>query len=123
MPNTTTSRRAVLAGLAAAPVAAVPAVALPGADAEVLRLYREFAEAHEAQEAAYTTDEDTERFLLWEDHYLARENETLHALLNEPARTIEGIKAKARAILDAHFDEGVDDEWEVLMHDILAVRS
>jgi hypothetical protein len=34
MANTTTSRRAVLAGLAATPVAAVPAVALAGAHAD-----------------------------------------------------------------------------------------
>jgi hypothetical protein len=122
--TTTTSRRSLLAGAAALPLASLPAIAAVHPDAEVLRLYRVFAEADAAQEAHYVSDAvDEARFNIWETHYLARQDDALHALLNEPAHTLDGIKAKARAILEAHFEEGVDEEWEVLMHDILEVQS
>lgn len=97
------TRRAAVTGLAAAPLAAMPAVAVAGdhPDAELLTLGRQWQLAWEAMDALNRlpldefTDDDVDRAC-------GRMHVLEDAIFAVPAKTAEGIVAKAQIV--AHYD-------------------
>ena len=109
---TNTTRRAVMAGLAAAPVAGLPAIAsgAAGDDATLLELGRQLEAAMAHLNFAYSLipdfDDDVavaaERFA-HEAH--TRTGEIVDAIIETKATTLDGLNVKARALSWCHGGE------------------
>lgn len=125
-----TTRRAVLAGAAALPLASLPAVADVHPDAELLALV---AELDEAQRAVMAVEErntveweqsKVETDDAWEalEDACAERREIVHDILSIPAATIEGLCVKVTAVeFDSNFNDGgaiEPDEWSSIADDI-----
>lgn len=98
----TTSRRTILAGMAAAaaaaPVTAMPAVAAPGDDTELLSLGAALGDAWAAERSSVELTDDA----------FHRTADVVQRILALPAHSIEGLRVKARAVAWCHNDEPVD---------------
>ena len=108
--STTTTRRTMLAALAATPVAAVPAMAADtSADAELIELGRQFERVNEAYNNALNRSHDAERVHgPWTEGTKAADQECFalcqdllelgRAILAKRAHTLAGVMVKARMV-------------------------
>jgi hypothetical protein len=111
----TPSRRAMLAGLAAAPVAGLPAfAAASGDDAALLELGMQLEAAWEQEDIAYSLVFDDD-FAIVTERLAAeasdRTGEIVGRIIEVKARTFDGLKVKARALAWCHSGqfEGIAD--------------
>jgi hypothetical protein len=104
--KTETTRRAVMAGLAAAPVAGLPAIA--GGDAQLLGLGKQLEAAWAHQNCAYSLIPDSDDNAVVEvaeqvaNEAAARAGEIVDTIIETKATTFEGLKIKARALSWCH---------------------
>ncbi len=103
----TPSRRAMLAGLAAAPVAGLPVIA--GGDAKLLELGKQIEAAWAHQNCAYSLIPDSDDNAVVEvAEQVAHEaadciGEIVDAIIETKATTFDGLKIKARALSWCHW--------------------
>jgi hypothetical protein len=105
--KTETTRRAVMAGLAAAPVAGLPAIAGgvdAGDDAALLELGKrlEVAWAHESIAYSLIVDNQDDVGEELANEAKDRTSEIVDAIIEVKATTFEGLKIKARALSWCH---------------------
>ena len=107
--NTTTTRRTILAGLAAAPVAGLPAIAgAVAGDATLLELGKQLDAAWAHQNCAYSLIPDSDDNAVVEvaeqvaNEAADRTSEIVDAIIDEKATTFDGLKVKARALSWCH---------------------
>jgi hypothetical protein len=100
MATTTTSRRAVLAGLAAAPAAAVPALAAAHPDAELFAAFERFQAAAVAADVA-NADAALDQSRMSEDELEAafvRHSRAFEEVLTYQPTTLAGCAAMLRCL-------------------------
>ena len=104
--TTNTTRRTIMAGLAAAPVAGLPAIA--GGDVQLLELGKQLEAAWAHQNCAYSLIPDSDDNAVVEvaeqvaNEAADRTSEIVDAIIDEKATTFEGLKVKARALSWCH---------------------
>jgi len=107
-------RSVALAIFPGAPTVALAAItvrpgALPDKDARLLRLCAKAVELNKEQETIYALPE--EQWGPFEDDFCERQRVIHQAIILTPATTLDGLRAKARAITDSCWS-GDDNDFE-----------